>query len=132
MFKYSFVFIIIAITIITGIRESLRNGKEFICKICSTVAGTDDPFSTCIAIDRDEFETVTEFSYLDDVIGQARGHIEAVTTRIRSSWKDFLELLLILMSRGISLWNREKVFKVCVRSLLLYGSAGLQKLAPHA
>lgn len=123
MFKYSFVFIIIAIVIITGIWESLRNCKEFICKICSTVAGTDDPFPTCIAIDRDEFETV---------IGQARGHIEAVTTRIRSAWKGFHELLPILMSRGISLWNLEKVFKVCVRSLLLYGSAGLQKLAPHA
>ena len=66
------------------------------------------------------------------LIGQARGHIEVVTTRIRSAWKGFHELLPILMSRGISLWNLEKVFKVCVRSLLLYGSAGLQKLAPHA
>ena len=34
----------------------------------------------------------------------------------------FQELLLILTNKDISLVNRGKLFKACVRSVLLYGS----------
>ena len=68
------------------------NCKDFICKTCSAVAEADDPFATCIPIDRDEFGTVSEFCYLGDVIGQAGGCIDAVTARIHSAWKAFHEL----------------------------------------
>ena len=37
-------------------------------------------------------------------------------------WKDFHKLLPILKNTGISLINRGKVFKACVRNVLLYGS----------
>ena len=47
----------------SGIRKSLRNCKDFICKTCSTVPGDGDHFSTCIAIDGDEFETFSEFCF---------------------------------------------------------------------
>ena len=46
----------------------------------------------------------------------------SVTARIGSAWKAFHELLPILTNKGISLVNRGKVFKACVRSVLLYGS----------
>ena len=63
-----------------------------------------------------------EFCCLGDVIGQAGGCTDAVTARIGSAWKAFHELLPILTNRGISLANRGKVFKACVRTVLLYGS----------
>ena len=45
-----------------------------------------------------------------------------MTTRIGSAWKAFHELLPILTNKGILLVNHGKVFKACVRSVLLYGS----------
>ena len=52
----------------SGIRESLRNCTHFICRTYSIVAEADDPFPTCITIDGDEFETVSEFCYLGDAV----------------------------------------------------------------
>ena len=57
----------------SGIKTSLRNYEDFICKTCSTTTGAAHPFPTCITIDRDEFEIVSEFCCLGDVTGQAGG-----------------------------------------------------------
>ena len=57
----------------SGIMASLRNCEDFICKTCSTTSGFVDFFSTCITIDRDEFEIFSEFCFLGDVIGQTGG-----------------------------------------------------------
>ena len=73
----------------SGIKESLRKQKEFICKICSTVAEADDLFQTCMTIDGDEFDTISKFCYLGGVIGLAGGCIDLVTTCIQSTWKVF-------------------------------------------
>ena len=62
----------------SGIKTSLRNCEDFICKTWSTTREAADPFSTCTTIDRDEFEVVSEFCYLGDVIGQAGGCTDAV------------------------------------------------------
>ena len=106
----------------SGIKTSLRNCVDFICKTCSTTTGAVDPFPTCTTTDRDKFEIVSEFCYLGDVIGQAGGCTDAVTGHIGSAWKAFQELLLILTNKGISLVNHGKVFKARIRSALLYGS----------
>ena len=66
----------------SGIRESLRNCKNFICKTCTTVAEADDSVSTWITVGGDEFETVGQFYYLSDVRGQAGRCIDAVTACI--------------------------------------------------
>ena len=71
----------------SGIKTSLRNREDFICKTCSTTAGAVDPFPTCIIIDRDEFDIVSEFCYLGDVVRQAGGCIDPVSARIGSAWK---------------------------------------------
>ena len=55
-------------------------------------------------------------------MGQAGGCSDAVTARISKAWKAFHELLPILTNKGISLVNRGKVFKACVRTVLLYRS----------
>ena len=107
----------------SGIQESLRNCKDFICKTCLTVAEADDSFPKCITINEDKFETLSEFCYLGDIIGQAEGCIDSVTTHIQSAWKTFQELLSILTNRDTSLLNCGKVFKAYVRSELLYVSA---------
>ena len=68
----------------SSIQESLRNCNDFVCQT-STVAEADDPFSMCITIDCDEFETVSEFCYLGGTIGQTGGCSDAVTSSDRWS-----------------------------------------------
>ena len=99
----------------SGIKTSLRNCENFICKTCSTTTRVVDPFPNCITIDRGELEIVSEFCYLGDVIGQTVGCTDAVSSRIGSAWKAFHELLPILTNKGISLINRGKVFKGIVK-----------------
>ena len=81
-----------------------------------------DPFPTCITINKYEFEIVSEFCYLGEVIRQTGGCTDAVSAPIGSACKAFHKLLPILTNKGISLANRRKVFKACVRSVVLYGS----------
>ena len=66
----------------SGIKTSFTNCEDFICKACSTTKGAVDPFPTCITINRDEFEIVSEFYYLSDVIGKAGGCTDAVTALV--------------------------------------------------
>ena len=43
----------------SGIKTSLTNCEDFICKTCSITTGAVDPFPTCMTIDRDEFEILS-------------------------------------------------------------------------
>ena len=86
----------------SGIKTSLRNCEYFICKTCSTTTGAVYTFPTCITIDRDEFEIVSDFCYPGDVIGQAGVCTDAVTAHIESVWRAFHKLLPILTDKSIS------------------------------
>ena len=83
----------------SGIKTSLRNCKDFICETCSTTTGAVNPFPTCITIDRDKFEIVSEFCYLIDVIEQTGGCTNVVTACIGSAWKTFHEILPSLQTK---------------------------------
>jgi len=65
-----------------------------------------------ICIDGDEFDTVTSFCYLGDVLGQAGGCADVVTARIRSAWKAFHKLLPILSNCAVLYVNRGNVFTI--------------------
>ena len=80
----------------SGIKGSLRSCGDFMCKTCSTITGDTNPSPTSISIESKEFEVVSEFCYLGDVIEQAGGCTNTVTARIGSAWKAFHELLPIL------------------------------------
>ena len=77
----------------SGIKTSLRNCEDFISKTCSTTTGAADPFPNCMTINRNEFDIVSEFCYLGNVIGQAVSCIDTVTACNGSVWKGFYELL---------------------------------------
>ena len=110
----------------------MRNCKDYICKTCSTNAEADDPFPTCMTIDGDEFETVNEIWFFENVIRQTGGCNDAVTAHIQSSWKAFHELLPMLTNRGMTLLNRWKIFKVCVRIGLLRRICDLKIKQQHS
>ena len=105
----------------TSVKGKLAKVENFVCKSCTTPAVPDDVRQS-IVIDGDEFDMVKEFCYLGDVCGESGGCGDAATSRIRSAWKAFHELLPILTNRGISLPHRGNIFNTCIRRVLLHAS----------
>jgi len=67
-------------------------------------------------------EKVQNFCYLGDMIGSSGGAEHAVTARIRSAWNRFRQLVGFLTTNDVPLKMRGKVYELCVRSCMLYGS----------
>ena len=80
------------------------------------------PDSKPVVINGEEIEKVSLFCYLGDFVEQCGVCFDATTTRIRSAWKKFRDLLPILTCRGLSLKSRGYSYNACVRSVLLCAS----------
>ena len=65
---------------------------------------------------------VDSFCYLGDMLNADGGVDLAVTTRVRSGWKKFRELMPFLTSKAPSLKMKGQVYSACVRSGMTYGS----------
>ena len=69
-----------------------------------------------------KLECVPKFCYLGDTLGAGGGVDEAARARVRCAWAKFKELLPILTARGASHRTKGKIFRVCVQSVLIYGT----------
>jgi len=117
--------------------------KQWIHKRCSNVKGplgskTDYKCPKCIgarvglarvALDSEmildhgvELEYVNEFCYLGDMIGAAGGAGNASVMRVNCAWRKFREMAPVLTNRGVSLKLKGLLYRVCVQSVLVYGS----------
>jgi hypothetical protein len=65
---------------------------------------------------------VDTFCYLGDMLSAGGGVEEAVRCRVRCAWGKFRELAPIITARGTSLRLKGKIYKACVRSVMIYGS----------
>ena len=89
--------------------------RTYLCHNCSVVEKLE--FKT----GEDVLEEVEKFCYLGDMISCFGGASEAVSARIGSAWKKFRELSSILVGKqGLSLMERGKIYRCCVRPVLLY------------
>ena len=71
--------------------------------------------------DKDVLQEVEKLCYLGDMISCYSGRPEAVSARIDSVWKKFKELSGVLVGKqGLSLKQHGKVYRCCVRPVLLY------------
>ena len=70
----------------------------------------------------DKLEVVASFCYLGDMLSAGGGYEIAVTTRVKTAWKKFRELLPVLRSRHLSYKTRGHVYSSCVRSAMLHAS----------
>src|SRR5271165_288601 len=70
----------------------------------------------------DSVAGVDQFCYLGDMIGAGGGAEEAARTRVRCAWGKFNDLKPLLTKRVVSLKVKGKIYKACVRSVLVYGS----------
>ena len=70
----------------------------------------------------DKLEVVASFCYLDDMLSAGGGCEMAVTTRVKTAWKKFSELLPVLTSRYLSYKTHGHVYSSCVPSAMLHAS----------
>ena len=70
----------------------------------------------------DEIETVSGFCYLGDRLNASNGCEAAVTPRVRIGWVRFRECGELLLGNRFPLKMKDKVYRCCVRSAILYGS----------
>ena len=75
-----------------------------------------------VQVGPDKLEVVASFCYLGDILSAGGGCEMAVTTRVKTAWKKFRELLPVLTSRHLSYKTRGHVYSSCLRSAMLHAS----------
>ena len=107
----------------SGIKGTLANRTDFQCKRCKGIARPiDGRPTTSISVEESELEVVYEFCYLRDMIDAGGGCERASIAKTKVAWGKFKQLLSLLTSRALPLNIRGKVYKSCVRSVMLRGS----------
>ena len=75
-----------------------------------------------VQVGPDKLEVVASFCYLGDMLSAGGGCEIVVTTRVKTAWKKFRELLPVLTSRQISYKTRGHVYSSLARSAMLHAS----------
>ena len=75
-----------------------------------------------VQVGNDKLEVVASFCLLRDMLSAGGGCEIAVTTRVKTAWKKFKELLPVLTSRHLSYKTPGDVYSSCVRSAMLHAS----------
>ena len=111
--------------------------KHWVHKKCSGLKHlTEDPDYRCLGTARpldsrpqrevqvgsDKLEVVASFCYLEDMLSAAGGCELSTTTRVKTTWKKFRELIPVPSSLHLSFKTRGHVYSSCVRSTMLHAS----------
>ena len=103
--------------------KHLRENPEFRCARCQgTARPIDGRPQSEVKVGPDNLEVVPSFCYLGDMLSAAGGCNLATSTRVKTGWKKFKELLPVLSSRHLSYKTRGRVYSTCVRSAMLHAS----------
>lgn len=96
-----------------------RMAGTFVCGKCEEGVGeaVEQIEKLC-----DEVETVEYFTYLGDRVNASGGCELAVTARARLGWAKFRECGELMYGRKFTLKMKGKVYRCCVRPVMLYGS----------
>ncbi|RUS73531.1 hypothetical protein EGW08_018716 [Elysia chlorotica] len=103
--------------------KRLTKDSDFKCSRCQgTARPIDGRPQSEVQVGSDKLDVVASFCYLGDMLSAAGGCDLATTTRVKTAWKKFKELLPILLSRHLSYKTRGHVYSTCVRSAMLHAS----------
>ena len=91
---------------------------------CTWCQGTARPLDARpqreVQVGPDKLEVVASFCYLGDMLSAACGCELSTTTRVKSAWKKFKELIPVLSSRHLSFKTRGREYSSCMRSAMLH------------
>ena len=103
--------------------KHLKKDPDYRCAQCQ---GTARPLDCRpqkeVQVGPDKLEVVASFCYLGDMLSAAGGYELSTTTRVKTAWKKFKDLLPVLSSRHLSFKTRGSVYSSCVRSTVLHAS----------
>ena len=75
-----------------------------------------------VQVGPDKLEMVASFCYLGDTLSAAGSCELSTTTRVKTAWKKFKDLLPVLSSRHLGFKTRGHVYSSCMRSSMLHAS----------
>ena len=103
--------------------QCLTPNPDYMCARCMGIARPiDGRPQNEVQVGPDKLEVVASFRYLGDMLSAGGGCEIAVTTRVKTAWKKFRELLPVLTSRHLSYKTRGHVYSSCVRTAMLHAS----------
>ena len=103
--------------------KRLKKDPDYTCTRCQgTVRSLDYRPQKEIQVGSDKLEVVASFCYLGDMLSAVGGCELSNTTRVKTAWKKFKDLLPVLSSRHLSFKTRGHVYSSCVRSAMLHAS----------
>ena len=103
--------------------KRLKKDPDYRCTWCQgTARSLDGKPQKEVQVRPDKLEVVASFCYLGDMLSAAGGCELSTTTRVKTAWKKFKDLLSVLSSRHLSFKTRGHVYSSCVRSAMLHAS----------
>ena len=103
--------------------KRLKNDPDYRCTWCQgTACPLDGRPQKEVQVGPDKLEVVASFCYLGDMLSAAGGCELSTTTRVKTAWKKFKDLLPVLSSRHLSFKTRGHVYSSCVQSAMLHAS----------
>ena len=103
--------------------KRLKKDPDYRCTRCrGTACPLDGRPQKEVQVGPDKLEVVASFCYLGDMLSAAGGCELLTTTRVKTSWKKFKDLLPVHSSRHLPFKTRGRVYSYCVRSAMLHAS----------
>ena len=103
--------------------KHLKNDPDYRCTLCQGTAHLlDGRPQKEVQVGPDTLEVVASFCYLGDMVSAAGGCELSTTTRVKTAWKKFKDLLPVLSSCHLTFKTGGRVYSSCVRSAMLHAS----------
>ena len=103
--------------------KRLKKDPDYRCTRCQgTARPLDGRPQKEVQVGPDKLEVVASFCYLGVMLSAAGGCELSTTTRVKTAWKKFKDLLPVLSSRHLSFKTRGHVYSSCVRNAMLHAS----------
>ena len=103
--------------------KRLKKDPDYRCTWCQGAAcPLDGRPQKEVQVGPDKLEVVASFCYLGDMLSAGGGCELSTTTRMKTAWKKFKNLLPVLSSRRLSFKTLGPVYSSCVWSTMLHAS----------
>ena len=103
--------------------KRLKKDPDYRCTQCQgTACPLDGRPQKEVQVGTDKLEVVASFCYLGDMLSAAGGCELSTTTRVRTAWKKFKDLLPVLSLCHLSFKTHGCVYSSCVWSAMLHAS----------
>ena len=99
----------------------LTGDPDYRCTRCqATARPLDGRPKREVQVGPDKLEVVASFCYLRDMLSAAGGCELLTTTRVKTAWKKFKELIPVLSSHHLSFKTHGHEYSCCVRNTMLH------------